>query len=119
MFIPKNWGYELVIENNKNYCGKHLHIVANKKCSVHYHKIKKETFYIIYGDLLLEYSNSLDKNYWENSSVNYKLLNKGDYFTIDPMVAHRFSSANSFACDFIEISTHHDDSDSYRIIPSE
>ena len=43
MIVNKLWGYEIWIENNEKYCGKHLHVVPGKKCSVHYHKDKKET----------------------------------------------------------------------------
>ena len=51
--VSKGWGYELWIENNELYCGKHLHVLPTKWCSVHYHKNKKETFYVINGELLL------------------------------------------------------------------
>lgn len=117
--VTKKWGYELWIENNPMYCGKHLHVIPNKKCSVHYHKNKKETFYVINGELILEYSDSLNKLDWENMiKINMQYLSKGDCFTLDPMTAHRFYSAGSSSCDFIEISSHHDDDDSYRIIES-
>lgn len=115
----KLWGYEIWIENNDLYCGKHLHVVPGKQCSVHYHKIKKETFYIINGELVLEFANHTDLDKWNNMiDVQIKLLRKGDSFTIDQNVSHRFYSATSYSCDFIEISTHHDDNDSYRIIES-
>ena len=116
--VNKKWGYEIVIENNSQYCGKHLHVIPGKQCSVHYHKNKKETFYVIDGELILEYSDSLDKQDWESYYILTKHLQKGDSFTIEPLVAHRFRSATNSSCDFIEISTHHDDSDSYRIIES-
>ena len=114
--VTKVWGYELWIENNELYCGKHLHVLPTKWCSVHYHKNKKETFYVINGELLLEYSNNLDKEFWEEKFAHRKVLKKGDCFTLETLVAHRFTSNTSYPCDFIEISTHHEDSDSYRII---
>lgn len=116
--VIKKWGYELWIENNKDYCGKHLHVLSDKWCSVHYHKNKKETFYIIKGELLLQYSDNLDLEYWNNNQFNTKILKEGDSFTLDALIAHRFTSNKSVACDFIEISTYHDDDDSYRIIES-
>jgi len=118
MIVNKKWGYEIWIENNEQYCGKHLHVLPTKWCSVHYHKNKKETFYIIDGELLLQHSSSLDENRWKEGFVNSIILKKGDYFTLGQMVAHRFTSNTSYPCDFIEISTHHEDSDSYRIIES-
>jgi mannose-6-phosphate isomerase-like protein (cupin superfamily) len=114
----KLWGYELWIENNSLYCGKHLHVLPNKWCSVHYHKIKKETFYVINGALKLHYSSSLDLDEWKNNSFSEIVLEKGQSYTIDPFIAHRFSSALAYSCDFIEISTHHEETDSYRIIHS-
>ena len=114
--VSKGWGYELWIENNELYCGKHLHVLPTKWCSVHYHKNKKETFYVINGELLLEYSNNIDKEFWEEKFARQKVLKKGDSFTLDTMIAHRFTSNTNYPCDFIEISTHHEDSDSYRII---
>jgi len=115
--VSKGWGYELWIENNELYCGKHLHVLPTKRCSVHYHKNKKETFYIIEGELKLEYSIDLSLDFWKSTIVKpTKILKKGDSFTLEPMIAHRFTSNTSYPCDFVEFSTHHEDSDSYRII---
>jgi mannose-6-phosphate isomerase-like protein (cupin superfamily) len=116
--VNKKWGYEIWIENNDLYCGKHLHVLPDKYCSVHYHKNKKETFYVINGELSLEYSRHLNKDVWDSKIVNNIILKKGESFTIEPRIAHRFTSNTNFPCDFIEISTHHDDNDSYRIIES-
>jgi mannose-6-phosphate isomerase-like protein (cupin superfamily) len=118
MIVNKKWGYEIWIENNDLYCGKHLHALPNKYCSVHYHKNKKETFYVISGELALQYSTNLNKEVWDTGIVDNIILRKGDSFTLEPYTAHRFTSNTNFPCDFIEISTHHDDSDSYRIIES-
>lgn len=120
LIVNKKWGYEIWIENSSLYCGKHLHVLPNKKCSVHYHKNKTETFYIINGSLSIEISSILDKDSWLNNSsfINKIVLNRGESLTIEPLVAHRFTSATNYPCDFMEISTHHEDSDSYRIIDS-
>ena len=112
--VSQGWGYELWIENNDLYCGKHLHVLPSKWCSVHYHKNKKETFYVINGELKLEYSSNLE---WSSPhDIETIVLKKGDCFTLETLVAHRFTSNISYPCDFIEFSTHHEDSDSYRII---
>lgn len=115
----KKWGYELWIENNPEYCGKLLHIIPCHKCSVHYHKLKKETFYVIDGSLTLEFSKSLNLEDWiQMRNIQIIRLNKGEAFTIERNIAHRFYSNNGLNCDFVEISTHHDEQDSYRIIES-
>jgi mannose-6-phosphate isomerase-like protein (cupin superfamily) len=116
--VPKLWGYEIWIENNERYCGKHLCVSSNKWCSAHFHKDKKETFYVIDGELLLQYSSNTDQSIWSLGIVDQIVLKKGESFTIDPYVVHRFSSNLNIDCHFIEISSHHDDNDSYRIIPS-
>ena len=88
--------------------------MPDKWCSVHYHKNKKETFYVIGGELKLEYSNNLE---WSSGhDIETIILKKGDCFTLETLVAHRFTSNTSYPCDFIEFSTHHEDLDSYRVI---
>ena len=97
----KGWGWEDWIVNNELYCGKILHFKKRKRCSLHYHKIKDETFYIQKGEILLEVG------------YKYKYMNKGDYFRITPGNAHRITAIKT--TDILEISTHHEESDSYRI----
>jgi mannose-6-phosphate isomerase-like protein (cupin superfamily) len=123
--VMKKWGYELWIENNNLYCGKHLHVLPGKWCSVHYHKNKKETFYVINGELKLQYHNKIKENtdldrlatLW-GLECGEITIPKGTSFTIDTMTPHRFTANTNEPCDFIEISTHHEDEDSYRIIES-
>lgn len=138
--VTKGWGYEIWIENNEFYCGKHLHVLPYKKCSVHYHKDKLETFYVINGELELTYSNNIKNlilelrslaktselsisdrlvSCWINQQrIEQKtvILKKGDCFTLPQYTPHTFTSNTAYPCDFIEFSTHHEDSDSYRII---
>jgi mannose-6-phosphate isomerase-like protein (cupin superfamily) len=116
--IEKKWGYELWIENNKLYCGKHLVVYPQKFCSAHYHKNKKETFYVIAGELSLCYSQNMDYDVWSLNLVDQIILKQGETFTLEPYTVHRFTSNLETPCEFIEISTHHDDEDSYRIIES-
>ena len=59
--VPKGWGREVWIANGELYCGKILEILKGKKCSLHYHKLKTESFYLRSGRLkvrLLESPNS-------------------------------------------------------------
>ena len=50
----KGWGYEIWIHNSSDYCGKILVLEKGKKCSLHHHIQKKETFYIQSGKLLMK-----------------------------------------------------------------
>lgn len=117
--VPKLWGFELIIVNQE-YCGKQLTVVPNRYCSVHVHLIKREHFYVIDGSLRLEYAeiemydSIVDEQTW-NASYRTIILNKGDSFGMYPKMYHRFTSATNHPCTFIEFSSHHEDSDSYRI----
>lgn len=118
-FVPKPWGYEKWLVNNDKYCGKILFVAKYKYCSYHYHKIKEETFYILKGKIKLLYGGRKDDdNNWV-SSINWCnniTLSSGDSFHIPVGMPHRFIAIED--SEIIEISTHHEDSDSIRILPS-
>jgi len=97
----KVWGREEWIANTDKYCGKFLYLEKGKRCSLHYHKKKDETFYIFKGRVLMEINNK------------DKVMKKGDAVHITPMMAHRFSGLEKSV--IIEFSTHHEENDSYRI----
>lgn len=106
--VKKKWGYEIWFANNELYCGKLIAINQYEWSSgglFHYHKIKDETFFCIDGDLLIEY---------EEDGAFYGITLKPEQsFRVFPGVRHRFST-KSKQCKFIEASTTHRDSDSYR-----
>ena len=107
--VRKDWGYEKWFMNNELYCGKELYIKSRAQSSkgkFHYHKIKDETFFILGGKLILDY--------FFKESVYYKTvtLTKNCSFRIIPEMRHRFKGG-ILGCKFIEVSTHHEDSDSY------
>lgn len=109
--IEKTWGWELEIVNTPEYCGKELFV--RKDCwssegKYHYHKIKDETFYIIDGTLTLHYET-------EEGVLLGKKLRVGQSFRIKPGMKHRFTTKDFKGCKFIEFSTTHKDSDSYRV----
>lgn len=103
----KGWGYENWLVNNELYCGKILHFDIGSKCSLHYHKIKDETFYVLKGSIHLYIVESI-------SNIKQYTLGEGDTFHIPPGMCHAVESLGS--ADIIEISTQHFESDSYRII---
>jgi len=104
--VLKNWGYEECFENNEKYCGKFM-VVGNRWSSngkFHYHKLKDETFYVLEGTLQLQIKNG-------DSVMDHQIV-EGASFRVMPMNRHRFRAVGKL-CKFIEVSTHHDDSDSY------
>jgi mannose-6-phosphate isomerase-like protein (cupin superfamily) len=105
--VQKGWGKEIWLVNNNKYCGKILKFNAGSKFSMHYHVNKEETFYILDGHLRLKYfdlSNAEEKN---------EDLYSGDIVDIPQFNPHKIEAIKEST--IVEISTHHEDSDSYRI----
>lgn len=96
------WGYEVWIENTDDYCGKFLVLTNKIKGSLHYHKIKRETFIILHGKIRLRVGDSVLE------------LEEHDKVFVDRETLHQFQAITATAV-IMEISTHHDDSDSYKI----
>jgi len=101
MIVKKEWGQELIIVN-EDYCGKLITCknIWSSKGKYHYHKNKDETFFPILGRLILDVE-----------GIEYILL-PGQSFRIKPGTKHKFKAVDE--CQFIEFSTHHEDSDTYR-----
>ncbi len=99
--VPKKWGTEWWIVNDE-YCGKLLHIKQGKRCSLHYHPVKKETFYVLEGKVNF----NIDGVYFAQTPI-----------TIEPGTPHQFYGITDAT--ILEISTHHDDKDVVRITESE
>jgi len=121
VFKPKNWGYELWIVNKKEYCGKLLHFVKNRKCSVHYHKIKDETFYIKKGKVKVWFSDNLEvlfkmqkEGYNLYDYMEWEILDQGSTFYVPPKRAHQIIAIED--TELFEFSTEHFEEDSYRLI---
>jgi len=108
-FVPKGWGWELWIENNEKYCGKKLFFLKEKKLSFHYHLLKTETFWLESGELLVEYG--YDDDITKAEKI---ILKPGDRFHVPIGLRHRMTGLLDTV--MFEFSTHHEDSDSYRII---
>ena len=108
-FVPKGWGFEKWIVNNKKYCGKLLYFVKDRKCSWHYHKIKDEVFYIQSGKIMVLYSEQDDIQKAEKI-----ILEPGDNFHVYTGLRHQMIALQD--TELFEFSTHHLDEDRYRII---
>lgn len=113
-FVPKGWGWEEWIVNKSEYCGKKLFFKKGKRCSVHYHKLKDETFYVSHGEMLMRYADISPELYDDKISVQEIVLKSGDSFPIPRGRIHQVIALED--TEVIEFSTEHFDSDSYRII---
>lgn len=99
--VPKLWGYEKWLENNDKYCCKLLVLNKGYQCSLHYHNEKDEMFYVSKGYVRLE----------SDGKVSY--MKEGNFTRILPGTKHRFRGMEDSV--IIEVSTHHEESDSHRI----
>ncbi|MDP3881901.1 MAG: cupin domain-containing protein [Nanoarchaeota archaeon] len=111
----KGWGYESWIVNNEKYCGKILHFYAGKKFSLHYHKIKDETFYVLKGKFKMILYDSLED--YNNKKIIEKEISPGDTIHIWPGRIHRLIALEEG--EIIEFSSQHFEEDSYRIEPGD
>jgi len=106
---PKGWGCEIWIANNELYCGKILQILKGKRCSLHFHKLKTESFYLRSGRLTVRIKESPATE----ELFTFELL-PGDCMDIPPGLVHQMEASEE--SELFEFSTQHFDSDSYRLI---
>ena len=106
--VPKGWGEEIIIENNEKYCGKILIFKQGCKFSMHYHMNKDETWWVEYGEFLYRWIDT------ETAEMNEVKLEEGDVVRQRPGQPHQLEAISNGR--IFEVSTHHEDSDSYRVI---
>lgn len=94
--IEKPWGKEEVIEINDKFMVKRLTMWKNHRCSLQYHNQKKETIYVLEGELKI-ISGADQKNLIE------KIYTYGQSITIPPGVVHRMEGVTD--CVYLESST--------------
>lgn len=85
---------------NREYCKKYIIVLPGQKHPEHAHKIKEETFQVLYGDLDIQMDGGKEKH-----------LHPGDIQTVLRGENHSFSSVNGAI--FEEVSTQHIKSDSF------
>ena len=106
--VPKGWGHEIIFENNEKYCGKLLVFKKGCKFSMHYHIIKKESWYVQEGQFQFDWIDT------EKAELHTDILSIGDSVTIERGQPHQLISLEEKSIVF-EVSTEHFDEDSYRI----
>lgn len=89
---------------NREYCKKYIIVLPGQSHPFHAHKVKEETFQVLYGDLKVQIEGEKDR-----------VLNPGDMQTVLRGVMHAFSSETGAI--FEEVSTQHMKSDSYYLDP--
>lgn len=103
----KGWGEEFWIVNTPLYCGKKLILKEGKKCSIHYHREKDETFYVQSGIVLM---NIYPKYPGPKKRV---IMTAGHSIHIRPGLIHRFIGLKDSV--IFEFSTQYFESDTVRL----
>lgn len=109
--VRKGWGWEYWYVNG-DYCMKEIEIYQHKGCSIHHHEKKDEVFYCVKGKILLEVGIVEPES---EERLECVILEPGDAYRVEPYVKHRFIGLDENNT-LIESSTHHEDSDSIRLI---
>ena len=89
--IEKPWGREIWLAHEGEYAGKILEINKGARTSLQYHKVKKETIYVLEGELKVS---SPDKEI---------TVMQGESITLNPGEIHRLCPTDSVI--LIEVST--------------
>ena len=105
--VEKGWGKEIIFVNNDEYCGKLLCFNKGKKFSMHYHLLKKETWYVSKGTFILVWIDI------QNGLTYSEYLTIGDVITNERGEPHQLIALED--SEVFEVSTKHFDHDSYRI----
>lgn len=95
----RQYGAIIISIINRKYCKKLIVVLPNQKHPSHMHKLKEETFQVLYGELDCVVENDI------------RHLIAGDILTVYPKQMHSFSSSTGAV--FEEISTTHIVGDSY------
>ena len=106
----KAWGHELWVVNDEEYCGKLLVFDKDKKFSMHYHLIKKESWYVAEGEFEYGWIDT------ETATHNVVWLQQGDIIDLERGQPHQLKALTQGATIF-EVSTKHYEEDSYRVLP--
>jgi mannose-6-phosphate isomerase-like protein (cupin superfamily) len=110
-FVKKGWGHELIFATNDKYCGKLLKFNTGAKFSMHFHKEKDESWYVLDGKFILKMIDTT------NADVLQKEFNQGDSMRILPLQIHQLVCVEEGT--IIEVSTPDSIEDNYRVMPGD
>ena len=106
-FIEKGWGHELIWATNEKYCGKLMKFNKGSRFSMHFHKEKDESWYVLDGKFDLLTIDTTD------ASVKKSRLEAGDVWRNEPLLPHQLICLEEGTV--IEVSTPDSVEDNYRV----
>lgn len=110
-FVEKKWGGETIFATNDKYCGKILNFNTGSKFSMHFHKEKDETWFVISGEYIVKYIDTV------NASIHEIKLSPGDRWHNPPLLPHQVICIQEGS--IIEVSTPDSIQDNYRVMPGD
>jgi mannose-6-phosphate isomerase-like protein (cupin superfamily) len=106
-YVEKGWGSEFIWATNEKYCGKFLKFNKGAKFSMHFHKEKDESWFVLSGKFRLVWIDT------ENAERNKEELVEGDTWHNPPLVPHQVTCLEEGT--LIEVSTPDSVEDNYRV----
>ena len=105
----KGWGKELIFATTDKYCGKLMFFdKKGAKFSMHFHKEKDESWYVLNGSFTLH---TLDT---KTADMETHILTKGETWRNEPLLPHQLIAMEDNSI-IIEVSTPDSVEDNYRI----
>ena len=106
----KGWGRELIFATNDKYCGKIMFFdKKGAKFSMHFHKEKDESWYVLNGSFTLHIIDT------DTAEMETHVLTKGETWRNEPLLPHQLIAMQDNSI-IIEVSTPDSVEDNYRII---
>ena len=109
--IKKAWGEENIWVTNDKYCSKFLNFDKGSKFSMHFHKEKIETWYVLCGEFEVRWVDTND------ASLHSKILKTGDVWHNERLMPHQLMCYIKGT--ILEVSTPDSVEDNYRIFPGD
>lgn len=110
-FVEKGWGHELIFATNDKYCGKLLYFKKGARFSMHFHKEKDETWYVLSGKFIVHWIDT------SNAQDFCKELTQGSVWRNKPLFIHQLECLEEGT--IIEVSTPDSVEDNYRVFPGD
>jgi mannose-6-phosphate isomerase-like protein (cupin superfamily) len=110
-FVEKGWGHEFIFASNDLYCGKILKFNKDARFSMHFHKDKDETWFVLTGAFEVRFINTKD------ATVSSTIIKSGDVWHNPPLFPHQVICLEEGS--LVEVSTPDSVEDNYRVAPGD
>ena len=109
--VEKGWGSEYIFASTNQYCGKLMNFNTGAKFSMHFHKDKDESWYVLSGKFIVLW---IDTKTAEQKQTE---LIVGDTWRNSPCEPHQLLCVE--AGTIVEVSTPDSVEDNYRVLPGD